>query len=61
MAEKLYELPLAELSNLFNNTMRQFIAALKNDRPIGELEHLRDCLLAIRDEIRFREVIMVER
>ena len=55
MTENLHVLPMSELSNLLTNTTKQFVAALRNDRPIGELEHLRDCLTAIRVEIRKRE------
>jgi hypothetical protein len=50
--KQLHELTLAELSGLLLYTTHQFIAALKNDSPIDELQVLRDYLTAIRKEIR---------
>jgi hypothetical protein len=61
MTENLHVLPISELSNLLTHTTKQFVAALRNDRPIAELEHLRDCLSAIRAEIRRREHPLVGR
>lgn len=52
MTVNFYGLSLTELSNLLTDTTKQFIAALKNDRPIEELQQLRDYLSAIRNEIR---------
>jgi hypothetical protein len=55
MTKKLEELSREELSALYNNSTEQFIAALQNDRPIEELQHLRDCLTEIRAEMKRRE------
>ena len=61
MTQNLHVLPASELSNLLTNTTKQFVAALKSDRPLEELQHLRDCLTAIRTEIRLRESPMAGR
>ena len=61
MTENLHVLPISELSNLLANTTKQFVAALRNDRPLEELQYLRDCLSAIRAEIRKRESLMAGR
>ena len=61
MTENLHVLPMSELSNVLTNATKQFVAALRTDRPIEELEHLRDYLTAIRAEIRRREIPMAGR
>ena len=61
MTENLQVLPMSELSNVLTNATKQFVAALRTDRPIEELEHLRDYLMAIRAEIRRREIPMAGR
>ena len=55
MTENLDVLPMSVLTNLLTNTTTQFVNALRTDRPIEELEYLRDCLTSIRAEIRKRE------
>jgi hypothetical protein len=55
MTKHLHELTLTELSDLLMNTTQQFLAALKNDGPIDDLQILRDYLTAIRYQIRLTE------
>jgi hypothetical protein len=52
LTKQLHELSLTELSELLVDTSQQFIAALKNEAPIDDLQILRDYIIAIRKEIR---------
>ncbi len=55
MIKKLEELSLKELSELHINTIDQFIAAIQNNKPEVELQHLRNWLSEIGIQIKRTE------